>query len=596
MQVNTDISKAATTTTTAALTTSIGLTSPRSSKDKINHFTKNGVGAVGSNGVSLESERTSGNSSSQFYCGHDKNEVSRLLMQALSDLGHSDIASALEKKTGLAIELPVVSQFRSAIINGDWDLSESLLKQIKLRPNIDRKYLRFLIRRQQFLEFLEQQNIKDALMILRTKISTLTADKRSEDDDDMEEDEAVTLSPEEKQSRLLQVAQLSNLVMYSKEDLIKSLSLDVGKSHSRYYLLNALQEFVASDMMIPRHRLATLLDQAEEFQLSRWNYRIKNDYPRSLIIDYALTNNTKIVPQTVHKLIEHTDEVWCVSFSHDGKYLATGSRDSSVIVWRVSDWSIQARLEGHERGVMWAEWSPDDKKILTCGQDHFTLLFDPMTGTKLQTMSGHLDIVSSCSWLPSSQHFFTASPDKTTKLWSITGDLIKSWEQDRILAMAVTPNGAISVSITYDHNINFCNLMTDFRVTRLNMGPMNSLKISSDSRYALVHLDTDELHLWDLRSLTVVRKYFQSPETIVKNYMNEPEKFVLWPCFGGPDENIVACGSVDGNISLWNRETTELLDTIRGHQGAVSCIQFNPKQTDMMASCSDDNVVRIWKF
>lgn len=530
---------------------------------------------------------------SPTYFGHDKSEVSRLILQTLIDLGYSDVASLLGQKSGLSIELPVVTQFRSAILSGDWDVSETLLSNIKLRPTADRKYMSFLIRRQQFLELLEAKDTKAAMTILRTKISTLPTQNPPESDLPIDE-EPHFLTQEEIQSRLLQIAQLSNLAMYSPEDITKTLSQDGARSHSRYYLLNSLQELISSDMMIPRHRLATLLTQAQDFQLSRSNYRIKNS-EMSLIIDYP-DNKSSFPPRTIQLLTEHTDEVWFVNFSHDGRFLATASKDSTVIVWRVSDWSIQARLLGHERGVMCVEWSPDDTMILTSGSDHFALLFDPMTGKKLQVFNEHADVVGSCSWLPSSRNFITASPDKKMILWSTSGAMIDAWETSRILSMAVTPNGKLLISIAHDGSISFCNLTTNVRVTRLDAGPMKSITISQDSRYALIYLETDEIHLWDLETLLIVRKYFQQPEKIVKNCMNEPEKFVLRSCFGGPADNLVLCGSEDGNIYLWNRETTNLIDVIRGHTHSVNCVRFNPKVPDMLASSSDDCTVRIWKF
>lgn len=39
---------------------------------------------------------------------------------------------------------------------------------------------------------------------------------------------------------------------------------------------------------------------------------------------------------------------------------------------------------------MCVEWSPDDTMILTSGSDHFALLFDPMTGKKLQVLTSML--------------------------------------------------------------------------------------------------------------------------------------------------------------------------------------------------------------
>lgn len=535
--------------------------------------------SIPSNGPSNDGDKDT----SAFYFGHNKNEVSRLIMQALIDLGHSEIALEMEKATKLDIELPIITRFRSAVLGGDWDLCESLLAGIQLRHNVYPKYPNFLIRRQEFLELLQQKKTREALTVLRTKISTCLEPTGQE--------QQPFLKP-----LVREISRLSNLAMYSQKDITQTISLDKARSHSRCYLLDALQEMVAPEIMIPPHRLATLLDQAEEFQLSRFNYRIKNNQ-RSLTADSVTNYGAKPAPRTVYKLTEHADEVWSLNFSHSGEYLATTARNATVIVWKVSDWSIQARLEGHERGVLSAKWSPDDTKILTCGQDHFVLLFNPMTGEKLHTFSDHSDIVPSCSWLPSSTHFMTASPDKTTKLWNIDGSRIASWDTQQTLAMAVSPNGIMSVSVPFDNTISFCNLETELRVTRPGMGRMNALTISSDSRYALTHLETDAFLLWDLQTLSVVRKYYRRPYSLVSRPANEEaENHVLYPCFGGPDENVVACGSVDGAIYLWNRNTTEIIDVIKGHAKAVNCVHFNPKQSDMLASCSDDHTVRIWKF
>jgi len=40
--------------------------------------------------------------------------------------------------------------------------------------------------------------------------------------------------------------------------------------------------------------------------------------------------------ETVQTLTDHVDEVWFCRFSPDGKRLATGSKDGSLIIWRIN--------------------------------------------------------------------------------------------------------------------------------------------------------------------------------------------------------------------------------------------------------------------
>ena len=50
-------------------------------------------------------------------------------------------------------------------------------------------------------------------------------------------------------------------------------------------------------------------------------------------------------------LLGHTDAVYDVVFSPDGKLLASGSYDNSVKLWRVTDGTMVATLEGHHDQV-----------------------------------------------------------------------------------------------------------------------------------------------------------------------------------------------------------------------------------------------------
>jgi WD40 repeat protein/class 3 adenylate cyclase len=86
----------------------------------------------------------------------------------------------------------------------------------------------------------------------------------------------------------------------------------------------------------------------------------------------------------------HLYPVAAISWSPDGRRIATGAFDSSVRIWDGATGRPQIELLGHSGDVISAEWSPDGSRLVTAGSDGTAKVWEVgrVGGRELMSLSG----------------------------------------------------------------------------------------------------------------------------------------------------------------------------------------------------------------
>jgi WD40 repeat protein len=142
------------------------------------------------------------------------------------------------------------------------------------------------------------------------------------------------------------------------------------------------------------------------------------DDPPSLIKLWDLTGGKLKQMWTGHK-----EDVKSLSFSPDGKTLASGGQDSTAKLWDVQTGKLRHTLTGHNDWVFALAFAPNGV-ALGCGvgkgvvrQQSELRLWNARSGSPLRTLPGHDDVVKALAFSPDGTTLLSGSWDGTTKLW-----------------------------------------------------------------------------------------------------------------------------------------------------------------------------------
>jgi len=297
---------------------------------------------------------------------------------------------------------------------------------------------------------------------------------------------------------------------------------------------------------------------------------------------------SKVDGTLLKKFKGHRGGITCVSFSPDGKFIASAGKDGMIKFWAI-DGTLIETIKAHTEKITDLSFSPDGKIIASASNDN-TIKLWKSDGVSIKT----IDTIepNSVSFSPNGKIIASGSTkEKNIKLWSSDGNLLKIFPEvdpkfeNNNSRVSFSPDGKMLVSTDFETTVNLWSIDGKFLRDIEGHNPYRvwDANFSPDGKTLATAATDGSVKLWDMDRVLSEKKVGVLPEIFKSDE----------PIAGfSPDGQIFASVNNDYSINVRNLNGS-LISILRGHKKKILNLNFS-LDSKFIISTDENRIIKIW--
>eukprot|EP00736_Rhodelphis_marinus_P001616 Rmarinus@m.862 len=310
----------------------------------------------------------------------------------------------------------------------------------------------------------------------------------------------------------------------------------------------------------------------------------------------------------------HSSKVVALSYSPNGRLLASASHDTTICVWDMGPQKSQTGdfipesekkvkgsllrvLRGHTMNINCVEFSPNGTRLVSGGKDKLIFIWDVRgiypggfqggrrrsladIGTSeppnevLARIKGHSRAVTAITVSPDNLKVFSGDASRQIRVWDMAvAELNRRLEKGEDTEASLEIEGLVLMK-------------SDIETTGGDAKYVKVPKFPAITLHSTKELDTKAPDAPE-------EEKKQRNEADVPDSADSEHEGTVWSVEFSPDGSMLASGGRDGAIRIWNSYDGRHLMTLLGHKRNVCSLHFS-KKGDFMVSGSWDTTLCVW--
>jgi serine/threonine protein kinase len=297
-----------------------------------------------------------------------------------------------------------------------------------------------------------------------------------------------------------------------------------------------------------------------------------------------------IVLKPAKTLKRHTEAVMAVAISPNGKVLASGSRDKTILLWDMDSWQASGPLTGHAGDVVGLAFSPDGAKLASVADADdmcCVRLWDVATGKPAGTpgtLGGDARGMWGVAWSPDGMQVACGGWERTVRVWNVASGEerppISNVCTRFVRGLAFSPKGDLIVT-GGSGPTKLWDAKTGGEIPTDPIPEMcPTFLYPGDAVAGWTHL-AGRVTVWDLPS-GQVRASWPAHRGLIEGMA------------ASPDGRFIVSLGKEGVARLWTADGETEVATMTGHHGSIYFAAFTPDGARLATAGKDDFTIRVW--